>query len=201
MSGTKIYLFLIGVFSIVSLLSYSPALAEDAPTGIAGIVLGSDVKTYPALTQSNFLKDVVITDWHGFRKGVISYGACKHVDQILKIDLKYKQKSKVFYTELLKKFQAKFGEPDIWKGDAFGVVYTWKWYFTDTNKNRVSLILQHNSKNSNETIGNIVKLSYPDKITEERLCFAQMCQTNNNNISEDIQEERKKSDWSYLIPR
>lgn len=177
------------------------AEAGKIPSEIGGIVLGSNVKTYPYLTQSNYLKEVVVTDWHGFRKGVISYGTCKNIDKILKIDLKYEEKGKAFYNTLLKKFKQNFGDPDQWKGDSFGLVHIWKWYFTDKENNRISLILQHNSKNSNETIGNMVKLSYPDIIVEEQRCFANMCEENQETINAKMQEEMKKTGWSYLIPR
>ncbi len=178
------------------------ATAGNAPNQIAGIALGSSVKDYPQLTESNYMKEVVITDWYGFRKGIISYGACKYVDTILKIDLKYDQKDKAFYTKLLNRFKERFGEPHEWKGDSFGVILVWKWYFTDSQNNRVSLILQHNSKNSNETIVNIVKLSYPDKIVEELQCFTQMCDaTREKAIQKELQKNTGKNDWSSLIPQ
>ncbi len=177
------------------------ALAKDVPKGIAGIVLGTNVKDYPDFTQTNFLKEVVVTDWHGFRKGVISYGTCKHVDQILKIDMKYHDKSKDFYQKLLKEFRNEFGEPGSWNGDSFGVMYLWKWKFIDKDGEHISLALQYNGKNSDETIGNVVKLSYPEKIEEERLCFVDVCQHNMNNTDEKRREELNTFDWSHLVPR
>ena len=152
-------------------------------------------------SKTNFLKEVVVTDWHGFRKGIISYGTCKYVDQILKIDMKYADKSKEFFKKLLKEFREKFGQPDEWNGDSFGVMHGWKWQFTDKEGNQVSLALQYNGKNSNETIGNMVRLSYPEKIEEERLCFVDMCQNSKEKIDAKGREELKKFDWSHLIPR
>lgn len=201
--STQKIVLLPAAISVLLMFLIAPALAHatETPTEIAGISLGSNVNSYPSFTQSNFLKEVVVTDWHGFRKGVISYGACKYIDQILKIDLKYEQKDKAFYTKLLKTFKGKFGEPDLWKGDSFGVVHIWKWYFTDEQKNRVSLILQHNSKNSSETIGNMVKLSYPDKIAEEQLCFADVCKEHSTKTRKEIKERPGEDEWSLLIPR
>ncbi len=175
--------------------------AEQVPHEIAGIALGSPVDQYPDITQTNFMKEVVVTDYHGFRKGVISYGACRYINQILKIDMKYQDKSKAFYKNLLKEFRKKFGQPDSWHGDSFGVKYIWKWRFIDDQQNPVSMTLQHNSKDSMETIGNMVKLSYPARITEERACFNNMCEQSKENIDEKRREELEKSDWSYLIPR
>jgi hypothetical protein len=185
------------LFSALPLL----AKAGKVPHEIAGIALGTRVDEYPDIVQSNFLKEVVVTDWHGFRKGNISFGTCKHVDQILKIDMKYRNKSKDFFQNLLKKFRKSFGEPDAWTGDSFGVLHVWKWQFIDKEQNRVSLSLQYNGKNSNETIGNMVKLSYPGKIEEERLCFVDVCENMKEKTEASQREKLNKSDWTHLVPR
>ncbi|MGW8195789.1 MAG: hypothetical protein ACWGOX_16145 [Desulforhopalus sp.] len=175
--------------------------AQDAPHQVAGITLGTHIDDYPNIIRTNFLKEVVITDQYGFRKGVISYGACLHKNLILKIDMKYKDKSKSFYQKLLKEFKQRFGEPDSWHGDSFGVLYLWKWSFIDKDQNRISLSLQYNGKNSNETIGNMVKLSLPEKIEEERLCFVRMCGEISKEHDTEDSAEGEDVDWSYLIPR
>jgi hypothetical protein len=175
--------------------------AEEAPHEIGGITLGSHIEDYPDLIKSNFMKEVVVTDRHGFRKGIISYGVCKYEGEILKIRLKYENKSKSFYTTLLAKYREKYGEPDSWNGDSFGLLHVWKWHFIDKDKNRISLNLQYNAKDPDETIGNTVKLSYPDRINEERACFMQMCDQAYEKADPKRKEELKKSDWSHLIPR
>lgn len=177
------------------------AATKEVPHEIAGIALGTSIDDYPDIIRNNFLQDVVVTDWHGFRKGIISYGTCKYTDLILKMDMKYEDKSKEFFQKLLKEFRQKFGEPDKWKGDSFGVLHVWKWHFVDKDQNPVSMSLQHNAKDSDETIGNVVKLSYPERIEEERLCFIDMCKLNNEKAEEKRREELKKSDWSHLIPK
>ncbi len=189
------------IFSLSVFLLPFVAVAKNAPHEIAGIALGSDVNAYPDLIRNNFLKEVVITDWHGFRKGIISYGTCKYVDRILKIDMKYEDKSEEFFEKLLKKFREKFGEPGSWNGDSFGVVRIWKWQFVDREKNQVSLVLQYNGKNSEETIGNVMRLSYPDKINEERQCFSNMCHHSKDKFDKKQREDLKKYDWSDLVPR
>lgn len=170
--------------------------AAKAPQEIAGIALGSRVDSYPHITESNFMKEVVIKDWHGFRKGTISYGVCEYKGEILKINMKYEDKSERFYKTLLKKYRQEFGPADSWNGDSFGIVHIWKWNFTDEAQNRVSLSLQFNKKNVNETVGNLVRLSYPDKINQERLCFNQMFGQNTSQ-----KKDQQKTDWSFLIPR
>ena len=198
MPSTLKWIILLTLLSIAS-----PLLAETehVPHEIAGIILGTSVNNYPDLIQNDFLKEVVVTDWHGFRKGIISYGTCKNVNQILKMDMKYEDKSEAFFQKLLGKFREQFGEPNAWNGDSFGVMRVWKWQFIDKEKNHISLALQYNGKNSNETLGNVVRLSYPEKIDEERLCFIQVCQHSNEKADSKRRAELKKSDWSHLVPR
>lgn len=188
------------LFLFITCCTVTYAKDTQVPISIAGISLGSNVTSYPEITDSNFMKEVVVTDWHGFRKGVISYGICLNQDMILKIDMKYEDKSKKFYNKLLKKIKASYGDPDTWSGDSFGLKHIWKWHFTDKNDDRVTLKLQYNSKDSNETIGNMIKLSYPDKIADERSCFMDMCEASREDFDTGRLEELKKSDWSHLIP-
>jgi hypothetical protein len=77
----------------------------------------------------------------------------------------------------------------------------WKWQFVDDEQNPVSLTLQYNSKDSRETMGNMVKLAYPMKIEEERLCFVEMCAVKMTEVERSRQEELEKTGWEYLIPR
>jgi hypothetical protein len=60
----------------------------------------------------------------------------------------------------------------------------------------VTLVLQHNLKDTDESIGNMVKLSLPEELAAERKCF--------NEIGYRQQEESKKDksmrDWATLLP-
>lgn len=200
MNLLRLFCFQITICSI--LLSISPAVASNAiPNQVGGFVLGSDVSEYPEAMNSNYLKEMVVTDWHGFRKGVISYGVCKYPDKIVKIDLKYEDQSKEYFLKLLAEYKKRFGAPDEWKGDSFGILHIWKWYFIDKDKKNVSLLLQHNLRNPNEAIGNVVKLSYPDLMEEERECFNQMCEEQKSEQDKTRLEEIKKPDWQFLVPR
>lgn len=175
--------------------------AKGIPVEVGGFVLGSYVTDYPDIEYSNFLKEVVIYDWHGFDKGIISYGICDSPGEIVKIKLKYEDSSKKFFSTLLKRYKKKYGEPDEWKGDAFGILHIWKWKFTDKNNNRIQLILQHNTKNPNENIGNMVKLYYPDQIIREQKCFTKACSSHEQKQENGDLILRKKSNWKYLIPQ
>lgn len=192
----RLFLFL-GIMFFFPLFIY----AGDVPHEVGGISLGSHIDDYPNIIKSNFLKEVVVTDRPGFRKGVISYGVCKYKGEVLRIKLKYEDKSKAFYKTLLAKYKEKYGPPDSWNGDSFGLIHLWKWGFTDKDNNRITLRLQYNAKDPDDTIGNMVKLSYPDRIQEERTCFNKMWDTAGEKTDLKIKEGNDKPDWSYLIPR
>ena len=191
------------IFLLFLLFPASLCMAEpNAPSEIAGIKLGSSINDYQNIVQTNFMKDVVVTDWYGFRKGVISYGICKYQNQILKIDMKYYDKTEDFYKKLLKKFRKRFGKPESFEGDSFGLIRVWKWRFRDKDTNAINLSLQHNKKNTSETIGNMVKLTMPERIVEERRCFMEMCdEMNSQRKQQHTKPSSSKPDWDNLIPR
>jgi len=175
--------------------------ASEVPTEIAGFKLGADITDYPEIEYTNYLKEMVIDDWHGFKKGIISYGTCAYPGEIVKLRMKYQDSSKKFYETLFKKFKKKFGKPSEWKGDAFGILYIWKWSFIDENGHRVSLSLQHNMKNDDENIGNLVKLSFPEREEEERACFIKFCEINKTAEEKERLQQRLEPDWDFMIPR
>lgn len=195
-------------FSIIFVSSFLTCIlcgnlyaSNTVPNEVGGFKLGSDINEYPEAIDMNYLKEMVITDWRGFRKGIVSYGTCKYTDKILKIRLKYENSDKEYFYKLLKEFKRKYGEPNEWKGDSFGILHIWKWNFINSDKKKVNLILQHNLRNPNENIGNMVKLSYPELLDEERICFNEMCEDMKSDQDIKRRQELKKPDWEYLIPR
>lgn len=187
---------------LTSLLGLASAsAAPKAPTEIGGFKLGDSISDYADIEYSDYLREVVVNDWYGFRKGIISYGTCANPGQIVSMRMKYEDPSKEFYDELLGKYKLKYGKPHEWNGDAFGVVYIWRWRFIDEDNRRVSLLLQHNLQNDKENVGNMVKLSYPELIEEERLCFIDFCEANKTAQQREKIEQRMKPDWDYMIPR
>jgi len=170
---------------------------ENVPHEISGFKLGFSIDDYEFISYRNFLKEVIIEDVGGFRKGVISYGVCERPGEIVRIKLKYRDNTRKFFNKLFKRYKQKFGEADEFTGDAFGIVLSWKWRFEDKDKNAITLELQHNLKNSDENIGNMVKLSMPDRIEAERKCFNKVC--NLNKVPCPV--ESMKEDWENLLPR
>jgi hypothetical protein len=181
----------------------APAAAAPVPTEVGGFKLGTSVDEYEFISYRNYLKEVVIDKIPGFRKGTISYGVCKEPGKIVKIKLKYLDPSKSFFKKLLKRYKKQFGEPDVFTGDSFGIVTSWKWHFKDKDGNRVSMLLQHNLKNPNEVIGNMVKLYLPDQIEAERKCFNKTCAMRSPGAFEkaNSRKEWDESGWQQMIPR
>jgi len=170
---------------------------DNVPHEINGIRLGASIDEYEFMSYHNYLRDVIINDIGGFRKGEISYGTCDRPGEIVRIKMKYKDSSRKFYNELLTRYKEKFGKPDEFTGDAFGIVLEWKWRFTDKDNNYITLSLQHNQKNIDENIGNMVKLTMPDRITAEQECFVKQCQVDKKACPAGMMSES----WENLLPR
>lgn len=178
-----------------------PASSSVVPHEIAGIELGASVEKYPDFELSNYLKETVVVDWHGFRKGVISYGICNAPGIIVKLQMKYEDSSKRFYDILMNRFTEKYGRPSEWEGDSFGINQVWKWRFVDEDGRKINMILQHNMQDIDENIGNQVKLYYPEMIEKERLCFIEQCKQISDPEQQARKEKLKESGWDYLIPQ
>lgn len=176
-------------------------LYANTPTEVAGIKLGTKVSEYPDFEVSNYLKETIVMDWHGFRKGIIFYGICHDPGTIVKIQMKYEDPSKEFFNTLLKRYKKKYGPPTEWDGDSFGIKHIWKWRFTDETGRRVNMLLQHNLQDANQNIGNQVKISYPEMMEQEHLCFLRQCREIANPEEKKRKEMLKETGWEYLIPQ
>jgi len=177
------------------------AAAVEVPHKIAGIELGTSIEAYPDFEFSNFLKEIVVMDWHGFRKGIISYGICHSPGVIVRLQMKYQDSSKEFFDTLLKRYKQKFGTPDIWKGDSFGIKHVWKWQFVDEQGRQVNMILQHNLQDDNASLGNQVKLYLPELMEKEHICFLRECESAEDAEELRRKQELKKTGWEFLIPQ
>lgn len=157
-----------------------------APSGIAGFYLGKQLEAYESqvkydtlfpLRHSKFINEIEINAPEGFKNGLLWVGNCAQPGKIMRIRLKYADSSKKFYNELLKRFKQKFGEPDEWQGDPFHIVIAWKWSFSDDKGNRISLVLQHNTRDEEESIGNTVKMTMWNLVEAERECYREKAST------------------------
>ncbi len=179
-------------------LVQSSALADEygTPSSAGGFTLNTQIKDYGDSNHENYLREDIFTDLEGFRKGFITYGTCNKPGEILRIKLKYKDRSYKFYKQLLEKYRESFGDDPKFTGDSFGNVKSWKWAFTNDQGQRVTLVLQHNLKNTDESIGNMLKLRLPDLMNAERICFNKSHPQNSNSDAPE-----SETDWAKLIPQ
>jgi hypothetical protein len=113
---------------------------------------------------------------------------------------KYADNSKNFFDALLERYKVNLGKPDAYRGDPFHIVIAWKWHFTDEDGNRISLILQHNTRDDEEKQGNVVKMTMWNLMLEEDRCFKQK-HPENDNPPTFIFTDPDSVNWKPLIPR
>jgi hypothetical protein len=196
----------------ISLINAGIVTAGNVPTSIAGFALGDNLFKHKekivkdstmCIRYQNYINEVEVTNCQGYKVGLIGVGNCADPDKIIRIKLKYINSSKNFYNNLLKRCKKKFGKPHVWKGDAFGVVYAWKWSFADENGNKISMTLQHNSEDHEMKMGNSIKLTMTSSVEKEKACYDSKKQ---DEMKERIKPVKKQSedappDWDMLIPR
>ena len=177
-------------------------LAGEAPHQVGVFVLHrsiADFKDYviietalPIRYMEN-IEEVEIKPMKGYKSGLIAYATCTAPGHIVRIKLKYADSSKKFYENLLKRIKKKYGEPSEYRGDPFHIVVAWKWSFVDIDNNRISLTLQHNSMDTEEKMGNAVKLTMTNLIEEDRKCY---------RVKElDHREKLRQRDWKVVAPK
>lgn len=123
---------------ILAGLAVTAAHAEEPPSTLAGITLGDDFAKYEELCRMEFygnssdilfLKDAPLKHGaiHGVRGGDIYTATCAHPNKVVRIKLKFVDRSKRLFDDLLKRYKKKYGDPDSYKGDAFRNVIVWEW--------------------------------------------------------------------------
>ena len=169
------------VFGLLMLISGMPlGVRAEAPRSLAGFVLGGrmsdfenrvDMNTVIATRYLESLKEVEAKEIRGYKTGLVTYGTCIQPPRIVRLKFKYADSSKSFFDALLKRYKMNLGQPDKWRGDPFHIVIAWKWHFTDKDGNRISIILQHNTRDEEEKQGNSVKMTMWNLMLDEELCF------------------------------
>jgi hypothetical protein len=175
--------------------------ADDAPHQVAVFKLNRNIADYkdyvimetalPIRHMEN-IEEVEIKPIKGFKSGLIAYATCVAPGHIVRIKLKYKDSSKTFYEQLFKRIKKKYGEPDEYRGDPFRIALSWKWSFTDTDNQRISMILQHNSMDMEEKRGNSIKMTMGTLIQEDIKCY--------KTKALDQRQKLRHRDWKILTP-
>lgn len=166
-------------FITLFIIYATPCLAADFPQRIGPFILGHDISEFKAymdmstelsLRYLENVKEVEIRPISGFKSGLIAYGSCKNPGKVVRIKLKYQDESKAFFNTLRKKIEARFGKFVEYRGDPFQVVISWKKSFRDSQGNSISLIIQHNTRDEEEKMGNSIKLTLTNLMEDERHC-------------------------------
>ena len=181
----------------------------QAPHELAGFVLGGYMHNFKDQVESGTvipvrymesLKEVEAKEIKGFKTGLLTYATCIGPSRIVRLKFKYADNSKRFFDELLQRYRAKLGKPDEWRGDPFHIVIAWKWRFTDNNNNRISLILQHNTRDEEEKQGTVVKMTMWNLMLEEDRCFEKNYPQPSAPPNFKF-EDPESVNWGPLIPR
>ena len=186
--------------------------AADGPREIAVFKLNSniaDIKDYvimetalPIRYMEN-IEEVEIKPLEGIKTGLIAYATCTAPGHIVRIKLKYDDSSEDFYKKLLAKIKAKYGEPDEYRGDPFHILISWKWSFVDKDGSRISMILQHNTMDTEEKLGNAIKLTMTSLIEEDQRCYdAKGLDFRDKLRHQDAKPMKTKlTGWDLYVPR
>ena len=79
----------------------------------------------------------------------------------------------------------------------------WKWSFVDKDGRRISMTLQHNSMDTEEKLGNAIKLTQTSLIEEDKQCY----KIKALDQREKLRQRKWKtmtpdsSDWSFFVPQ
>jgi hypothetical protein len=188
------------------------AAAAEVPHGIAGFVLDRPIEEVadlvlmdtrlPVRYMENF-HEVEIKPVEGIKSGLIAFATCLKPSRVVRIKLKYADGSIAYYEDLLKRLKKRYGEPAEYKGDPFKNLIIWKWSFTDAERNRISMTLQHNALDEDEKLGNAIKLSLINRVEEDLRCARENMGDTLEKLRLRRWEERKAQGdrWDFLLPR
>jgi hypothetical protein len=190
---------------IISILAYlgitGICQAGEAPHQVGVFILNRDIADFkdyvimetalPIRYMEN-IKEVEVKPIKGFKSGLIAYASCTAPGHIVRIKLKYKDSSKTFFENLLKRVKKKYGEPDDYRGDPFHILIAWKWSFTDDEDNHISLTLQHNTLDAEEKKGNAIKLAMTNLIEKDQDCHKRKAL--------EHREKFRQQDWKVIDP-
>ncbi|MFH1292839.1 MAG: hypothetical protein ABIJ44_01770 [Pseudomonadota bacterium] len=192
------------------ILLFSGMCLANPPHQVGGFILGKNVADYSEILRMEtslpirymeYISEVEIKKTAGFKTGIISYGTCAAPGRIVRVRLKYADPTKGFYDKLLALFRKQFGKPTEWRGDPFNIIIAWKWSFTDNENNKISLILHHNTKDSEEKLGNVVKLTMLTFVEEEYRCFQKKHPETLDGPGKQELDSRGEVNWDLFVPR
>lgn len=168
--------------TLISLfLMASTAFAgKGFPLTLAGITLGGDMEQYTSccdmdlsspMPDAPFLKEVHLkADFiPGIRGGSLTYANCGEIGKIARIKLKFHNRGKGLFKDLLERYTDAYGKPDNYAGDAFRNIIAWEWNFTRDDE-RLTLLLMW-SREQEMRPGVSIKMTLTSLVDREYACF------------------------------
>lgn len=158
-----------------------PALAsDDFPLTVGGITLGEDIKKYTSccemqlahpMPDAPFLTEVHLTPDYipGVRGGSLTYANCAEKGKLVRVKLKFHDRSKDLFEKLLDKYTKRYGKPDSYQGDAFKNVIAWQWDFA-RNGEKLDVLLMW-SRDKSMRPGVSIKMTITSLFESEYECF------------------------------
>jgi len=200
----------IWVFTIISAIAGTCFAA--APHQLGPFILNHDISEFSEFVKMDTalpirhmesIQEVEIQPIKGFKSGLIAYGSCVVKNRIVRIKLKYSDGSKAFYEKLKKRIDARYGKCDEYRGDPFHIVVGWKWSFIDSDGHKISLILQHNSRDEDEKMGNSIKLTMSDLLESEWKCYQERERMGQTSHEGDPSNPTplEQLGWDLFVPR
>ena len=193
--------FIIIYLNLAALLVCGTTMAGDVPHQISVFVLNENISKFedyvimetalPIRHMEN-IEEVELKSVEGIKSGLIAYATCTEPGKIVRIKLKYRDSTKDFYEELLKRIKQKFGAPDEYTGDPFHIVLSWKWSFINKKNERVTMTLQHNTLDTEEKRGNSIKLTNRGLIEKDLKCY--------RSKELDQRQKLRHRDWKVMTP-
>lgn len=195
-------------FVALFILSSTGTCLAEVPYQIGPYVLNRPVTEFESFLRMDtalpirymeYINEVEIKPIKGFKSGLIAYSTCETPGRVVRIKLKYADSSKKFYDDLLKRVEQRFGKSSAYRGDPFQIVVAWKWSFVDQDQNRINLILQHNSRDEEEKIGNSIKLTLFSKLEPYGDCATKAPKASGQ--PEKTMEIPGLSGWNLFLPQ
>ncbi len=194
----------------IIVLIFSGTGFAETPHQLGPFILGHDIAEFADFIQMDTslpirymesVREVEIKPIKGFKSGLIAYGTCAAQNRVVRIKLKYDDDTKAFYQNLKKRIEYRFGKSDEYRGDAFHIVIGWKWSFIDTDKNTITLLLQHNTRDEEEKMGNSIKLTMTNLLESDWECFKNKASTKQADANVSAPQELEQTGWDLFVPR
>jgi hypothetical protein len=150
------------------------------PLTLSNITLGDDIDKYAECCNMSFATPMpdapFLTEVHlrsnyldGIRGGSLTFGNCDKPNKLVRIKLKFHDRSQKLFNKLLDMYTETFGKPESYEGDVFRNVIAWRWNFTHDGE-QASLLLMW-SRDNELRPGVSIKMSYDSQINREYETF------------------------------